>query len=98
MRKNSEKGRVKEAVPKDNDEAARELLELENGLREAAQRGVMELFNAVRAARSEGVVGIKKTNDRDYDVEERRFRTMEAATTKRQREAKGYLDALRGAI
>ena len=58
----------------------------------------MELFNAVRAARSEGVVGIEKTNDRDYKVEERRFRTMEAPATKLQKEAKGYLDALRGAI
>lgn len=39
---------------------------------------------------------IEKTSDRDYEVEERRFRTMEGAATKLQKEAKGYLDALRG--
>lgn len=39
---------------------------------------------------------IEKTSDRDYEVEERRFRTMESAATKLQKEAKGYLDALRG--
>ncbi|MCJ1307517.1 BAR adaptor protein Hob3 [Agyrium rufum] len=38
---------------------------------------------------------IEKTNDRDYEVEERRYRTMEAAANKLQREAKGYLDSLR---
>ncbi|KAF8457979.1 BAR domain-containing protein [Terfezia claveryi] len=38
---------------------------------------------------------IEKTSDRDYEVEERRFRAMEAAANKLQKEAKGYLDALR---
>ncbi|KAK4183684.1 BAR domain-containing protein, partial [Podospora australis] len=39
---------------------------------------------------------VEKTNDRDYEVEERRFRTMEAASLRLQKEAKGYLDSLRG--
>lgn len=70
---------------------------------------------------------VEKTNDRDYDVEERyagfsgrdkpglrirtpssgppetdfielgrRFRTMEAASLRLQKEARGYLDSLRG--
>lgn len=39
---------------------------------------------------------VEKTNDRDYEVEERRFRTMEAAATRLQKEARGYLDSLRG--
>lgn len=38
---------------------------------------------------------IEKTNDREYEVEERRFRTMEAAASNLQKEAKGYLDSLR---
>jgi hypothetical protein len=38
---------------------------------------------------------VEKTNDRDYEVEERRFRTMEAASLRLQKEAKGYLDSLR---
>lgn len=39
---------------------------------------------------------VEKTNDRDYEVEERRYRTMEAASMRLQKEAKGYLDSLRG--
>lgn len=39
---------------------------------------------------------VEKTNDRDYEVEERRFRTMEAAALRLQKEARGYLDSLRG--
>lgn len=39
---------------------------------------------------------VEKTNDRDYEVEERRFRTMEAAANRLQKEARGYLDSLRG--
>jgi BAR domain len=39
---------------------------------------------------------VEKTIDRDYEVEERRFRTLEAAANRLQKEAKGYLDALRG--
>lgn len=38
---------------------------------------------------------VEKTNDRDYEVEERRFRTMEAASLRLQKESKGYLDSLR---
>ncbi|KAI9740211.1 MAG: BAR adaptor protein Hob3 [Cirrosporium novae-zelandiae] len=38
---------------------------------------------------------VEKTNDRDYEVEERRYRTLEGAATRLQKEAKGYLDSLR---
>ncbi|KAK4983028.1 BAR adaptor protein Hob3 [Elasticomyces elasticus] len=38
---------------------------------------------------------VEKTNDRDYEVEERRYRTMENAANRLQKEAKGYLDSLR---
>ncbi|KAI1342294.1 BAR domain-containing protein [Xylariaceae sp. FL0016] len=38
---------------------------------------------------------VEKTNDRDYEVEERRFRTMEAASLRLQKEARGYLDSIR---
>ena len=39
---------------------------------------------------------VEKTVDRDYEIEERRFRTLESAANKLQKEAKGYLDSLRG--
>ena len=39
---------------------------------------------------------VEKTIDRDYEIEERRYRTMESAATRLQKEAKGYLDSLRG--
>lgn len=39
---------------------------------------------------------VERTNDRDYEVEERRYRTMESASMRLQKEAKGYLDSLRG--
>ncbi len=39
---------------------------------------------------------VEKTNDRDYEVEERRFKTMETAALRLQKECKGYLDSLRG--
>ncbi|PNS18501.1 Protein hob3 [Sphaceloma murrayae] len=38
---------------------------------------------------------VERTNDRDYAVEERRYRTLENAATRLQKEAKGYLDSLR---
>ncbi|KAK3716784.1 BAR adaptor protein Hob3 [Vermiconidia calcicola] len=38
---------------------------------------------------------VEKTSDREYEVEERRFRTLEAASLRLQKEAKGYLDSLR---
>lgn len=39
---------------------------------------------------------VEHTNDREYEVEERRYRVLEGAATKLQKEAKGYLDSLRG--
>jgi bridging integrator 3 len=41
---------------------------------------------------------VEKTIDRDYEIEERRFRTMESAANRLQKEAKGYLDSLRGTL
>lgn len=41
---------------------------------------------------------VEKTIDRDYEVEERRFRTLESAANRLQKEAKGYLDSLRGIL
>ncbi|BDD61991.1 BAR adaptor protein Hob3 [Monascus purpureus] len=38
---------------------------------------------------------VERTNDRDYEIEERRYRTMETAATRLQKEARGYLDSLR---
>lgn len=38
---------------------------------------------------------IEKSVDREFEVEERRYRTMETASNKLQVEAKGYLDSLR---
>ncbi|KAK9477933.1 hypothetical protein V1514DRAFT_332378 [Lipomyces japonicus] len=38
---------------------------------------------------------IEKTIDREFELEERRFRTLESAANKLQIEAKGYLDSLR---
>ncbi|KAK0932761.1 BAR adaptor protein Hob3 [Friedmanniomyces endolithicus] len=38
---------------------------------------------------------VEKTSDREYEVEERRFRTLESASLRLQKEAKGYLDSLR---
>jgi len=75
MRKNLKKGRVKEVVPKDDDEAVKKMLELEKELQEMAQGRVIELFNAVRVARTngeegsgavkrEGVVGIAKREEK----------------------------------
>ena len=41
---------------------------------------------------------VEKTINRDYEIEERRFRTMESAANRLQKEAKGYLDSLRGMV
>lgn len=38
---------------------------------------------------------VEKTVDKNYEIEERRFRTMESACNRLQKEAKGYLDSLR---
>ncbi|GAB7362201.1 hypothetical protein MBLNU230_g2227t1 [Neophaeotheca triangularis] len=38
---------------------------------------------------------VERTNDRTYEVEERRYRTLESAANRLQKEAKGYLDSLR---
>jgi hypothetical protein len=38
---------------------------------------------------------VERTSDREYEVEERRYRTLESASLRLQKEAKGYLDSLR---
>ena len=38
---------------------------------------------------------VEKTSDRQYEIEERRYRTLESASLRLQKEAKGYLDSLR---
>jgi len=38
---------------------------------------------------------IETTSDREYEVEERRYRTLESSALRLQKEAKGYLDSLR---
>ena len=39
---------------------------------------------------------VERTSDREYEVEERRFKTLEDAALRLQAESKGYLDSLRG--
>jgi len=86
--RNLEKGPVNEAVPKDNDEAARKSLELEQRLQEMVQRGVIGLFNVVRAAqtkgekgsravKSEGVVGIAKMEEKGTIYPPHKFRDQD---------------------
>ncbi|KAI5854383.1 Rrp15p-domain-containing protein [Tricharina praecox] len=69
IRKEKEKGRVRDLVPRDDDEAAGKALEKEKVLRSIARSGVAKLYNAVRAAqikgeeaakgvRKEGIVGM----------------------------------------
>ncbi|GAB1743233.1 hypothetical protein NU219Hw_g9085t2 [Hortaea werneckii] len=38
---------------------------------------------------------VERTTDRSYEVEERRYRSLESSATRLQKEAKGYLDSLR---
>jgi len=38
---------------------------------------------------------VEKTNDRDFETELRRYKTMEAASVKLQKETKGWLDSVR---
>ncbi|CAK1365749.1 unnamed protein product [Cercospora beticola] len=38
---------------------------------------------------------VERTTDREFEVEERRYRTLESASLRLQKEAKGYLDSLR---
>lgn len=54
LRKEKEKGRVRDLVPKDDDEAAGKTLEKEKVLMSIARSGVAKLYNAVRAAQGRG--------------------------------------------
>jgi len=69
LRREKEKGRVRDLVPGNDDEAVGKALEKEKALRSIARSGVAKLYNAVRAAqikadeaakgvRKEGVVGM----------------------------------------
>ncbi|KAF8537057.1 Rrp15p-domain-containing protein [Trichophaea hybrida] len=54
MRKEKEKGRLRDLVPKDGDAAAGKALEKERALKAIARSGVAKLYNAVRAAQIKG--------------------------------------------
>lgn len=58
-----------------------------SGIKKAVNRGTTQVM--MKAGQ------VEKTNDRDTELELRRYRTMEAAGTKLQKESKGYLDSLR---
>jgi hypothetical protein len=63
MRKEKEKGRNRDLVPKDDDVAAGKALEKERALKGIARSGVARLYNAVRAAQIKGeeaAKGVKK--------------------------------------
>ncbi|RPB07692.1 Rrp15p-domain-containing protein [Morchella conica CCBAS932] len=86
-RKELEKGRIKEVVPKDDDEAARKALEHERKLRKTAQRGVVKLFNAVRAAqikaeeaqkqvKQKGVVGMTNREEKVTEMSKQGFLSL----------------------
>lgn len=49
----------------------------------------------VRAGASVTVKDVDKTMDKDFDVEERRYKTLKTAGTNLQKATKGYLDSLR---
>ncbi|AET38442.1 amphiphysin-like protein RVS161 Ecym_2742 [Eremothecium cymbalariae DBVPG len=48
-----------------------------------------------RAGNSVIIKNVDKTVDKEYDIEERRYRVLEKAGKDLQKEAKGYLDSLR---
>ena len=54
LRKEKEKGRVRDLVPKGDDAAAGQALERERMLKRIARSGVARLYNAVRAAQIKG--------------------------------------------
>jgi len=70
-----------------------------NRLYEAQHPGRSGFKKAVNRAGTQVMMKtghVEKTIDRDYEIEERRYRTLENAANRLQKEAKGYLDSLRG--
>lgn len=74
-RKEKERGRVRDVIPKDDDAAAARALEKERLLKGVARSGVARLYNAIRAAqvkadeaakvaKKEGVVGLKNREEK----------------------------------
>ncbi|KAL7752034.1 BAR adaptor protein Hob3 [Sorochytrium milnesiophthora] len=61
--------------------------EPQKGFTKAVNRGATSILQSAGA--------IEKTVDKEYEDEERRYRTLESKTEKLHKEAKGYLDALR---
>ena len=53
-RKEKERGRVRELVPKDDDQKAKKAMEKERALKSIARSGVARLYNAIRAAQVKG--------------------------------------------
>ncbi|KAJ3367140.1 hypothetical protein GGF32_000202 [Allomyces javanicus] len=63
-----------------------------NGLN---RKGFTKAVNRAGTSILQSAGAIEKTTDREFEEEERRFRSLEAKVTRLHKEAKGYLDALR---
>jgi hypothetical protein len=83
LRKEKEKGRVRDLVPKDDDAAAGRALEKERMLKSIARSGVAKLYNAVRAAQIKGeeaAKGVKKEGVVGLANREAKGRSLLAST------------------
>ncbi|KAJ3371018.1 hypothetical protein GGF31_003748 [Allomyces arbusculus] len=58
-------------------------------------KGFTKAVNRAGTSILQSAGAIEKTTDREFEEEERRFRSLEAKVTRLHKEAKGYLDALR---
>ncbi|KNE54395.1 hypothetical protein AMAG_00369 [Allomyces macrogynus ATCC 38327] len=59
------------------------------------RKGFTKAVNRAGTSILQSAGAIEKTTDREFEEEERRFRSLEAKVTRLHKEAKGYLDALR---
>ncbi|TGZ81104.1 Rrp15p-domain-containing protein [Ascodesmis nigricans] len=92
-RKEKEKGRVRELIPKDDDAAAARALAKERLLKGVARSGVARLYNAIRAAqvkaeeatktaKKEGMVGIKNREEKVTEMSKQGFLDLIQSTAK----------------
>ena len=58
-------------------------------------RGIQKAFDRTATSIMQKTGAVEKTVDRDYEDEERRFRILETKINALNKEAKGYLDAVR---
>lgn len=79
-KKAAEKDRVKQLVPLDQPEKAREILEQEKKLKKIAQRGAIRMFNAIlasqsgaRAASEQSILGGKKREEMASEMSKESF-------------------------